>query len=550
MNNISGFSGALVASNPLLAPEPKTGGDSAAAEKGQSFETLLTGLSQQSETTTTDSSSTADTLTRQGGAASPSPGSDALALVNRATARETSQTVSASQASGTATGQNRATVLSATVSTERLVASAAALDVAGDGAPSQETSTPAQASGRPQGQKAAGITLSTATASKPQPTTVSTQSSGAQTQPNIVSVNASSQQLASAAADTADTASIGFAPLAEVAAASSSSAATSVSQKSTESGQASSPRERRQSTEPDASQTQSQPAVSVTAAALLAAAANVVPVAGAQQTVSADSGPSSSADDSAALGSGGSSLAGEAAVTKVALASHGAASKSDSTEDSTTQTKVDVVSQATYFAPVASLSPAQQIVNAVVPLLSSSDTAGQDSSATSSVQSATPATDISAMLAAAQPSSSAVKTLDLQLEPPDLGTVNVKLNLSDGGLEVEVQTSQSTTRDLLEKDKQELTNRLTGTGYTITGIDVSLAAPSSAASSFADQSAAGQGSSGQTSGGSGQGYSGSQAQDGGANNSPQRQSQRQSGNATFETASSAPRRTAGTGLYL
>jgi flagellar hook-length control protein FliK len=553
MNNINGFSGTLVASNPLLASEPKTGGDSAAMPNGQSFENLLTGLSQHGEATqNAAATSTAGTLAGQGGATSLSPDSDALALVKRATAPQTSQTASASQASGTATGQNQATILSATVSTERLVASAAAsaLDAAGAGAPLQETSSPAQASGRTQGQKAAGITLSTMTASKPPPSTVPTQSSGAQTQPNSVSVNASSQQLASAAADTADTASTGSAPLAEAAAASSSSAATSVSQKSTESGQATSPRERRQSTEADASQIQSQPTASVTAAALLAAAANVLPAASAPQTVSADSGPSSSADDSAALGSGGSSLAGEAAVTKVALASHGAASKPDSTENSTTQTKVDVVSQATYFAPVASLSPAQQIVNAVVPLLSSSDTAEQDSSGTSSIQSATPARDISAMLAAAQPSSSAVKTLDLQLEPPDLGTVNVKLNLSDGGLEVEVQTSQSTTRDLLTKDKQELMDRLTDTGYTVTGVDISLAASSSTASSSADQSAAGQTSSGQTSGGSAQGYSGSQAQDGGANNSPQRQSQRQSGNGTYETARSAPRRTAGTGLYI
>ena len=65
MNNISGFSGALMASNPPLASEPKTGGDSAAAPKGQSFETLLTGLSQQSETTT-NSSLTAGAFTGQG----------------------------------------------------------------------------------------------------------------------------------------------------------------------------------------------------------------------------------------------------------------------------------------------------------------------------------------------------------------------------------------------------------------------------------------------------------------------------------------------------
>ena len=80
--------------------------------------------------------------------------------------------------------------------------------------------------------------------------------------------------------------------------------------------------------------------------------------------------------------------------------------------------------------------------------------------------------------------------------------MNVKLNLSDSGLQVEVQASQSTTRDLLEKDKQEITDRLADTGYTVASVDISLAASSSTANSFADQSATGQGSSGQTSGGS------------------------------------------------
>ncbi len=77
MNNVSGFSGALVTSNPVVASEPKTGGDSAAKPKGQSFETLLTGLSQQSETPV-NSPSSVDTLTGQGGARSPSLHSNAL----------------------------------------------------------------------------------------------------------------------------------------------------------------------------------------------------------------------------------------------------------------------------------------------------------------------------------------------------------------------------------------------------------------------------------------------------------------------------------------
>ncbi len=540
MNNVSGFSGALVTSNPVVASEPKTGGDSVAKPKGQSFETLLTGLSQQSETPV-NSPSSVDTLTGQGGARSPSLHSNALTLLTQAVTPPASRTAAASQASGKATGQNQAAGLSTNMSAESPVAAATTVPgTAGRGAPSRDTTASTPTSDRAPEQKAASITRDVTPASRPQSSTAQTQSTSAQRQPsNTASINVSASQPISAANDAASTASL------EVA---SSAAATSVSQKSPESGQSTSTRERRHSAVHASSQTQPQPATNVTAGALLAATANVPP-ASVQQAVTADSGSLSDTGDNDAPGGGASSLTDETAVTKMALTSHGATSKSDSTEDST-PIKVDVVSQATYFAPVASLSPAQQIASAVAPLVTSSDAAAQDSSTTSSARAATPVTDIGAMLAAAQPSLSAVKTLDLQIEPPDLGTVNVKISLSDGGLQVEVQASQSTTRDLLEKDKQELTDRLADTGYTVASVDISLAASSGATNSFADQGAAGQNSSGQTSEGGSQGYSGSQAQDGGANNSPQRQSQRQSGNETYETARSAPRRSAGAGLYI
>jgi hypothetical protein len=531
MNNVSGFSGALVASNPLIASEQKTGGDSAANPKGQSFETLLTGLSQQSETPA-NSPSTADGLTGQGGAQSQPLHSNALTLLTQAVTSPTSQASAGSQTSGKTAGQNPAGTLGVQGSAESPIAAAAAMvpGAAGRAAPEQE----------------AGSAAWNATpASRPQSATAQTQSSSAQRQrSNTVPVIVSAPQPISAANETASTEAV-----ITSSAASSSAAVTSVSQKSPESGQSSNTRERRHSATQDSSQTQPQPAANVTASALLAAAVNVMP-ANVQQAVTADSESLSTAGDNAASGSTTSSVIDEAAITKISLTSHGATSKSDSTEDSTSSTKVEVVSQVTYFAPVASLSPAQQIANAVAPLVTSSDAAGQDSSAASSLQAATPATDIGAMLAAAQPSLSVVKTLDLQLEPPDLGTVNVKLNLSDGGLEVEVQASQSATRDLLEKDKQELTDRLADTGYAVTSVDISLAASSSTANSFADQSTTGQSSSGQTSEGTSQGNNGSQGQDGGANNSSQRQSQRQSGNETYETARSASRRPAGAGLYI
>lgn len=546
MNNISGFSGALVASNPLVASEQKTGGDSAAKPKGQSFETLLTGLSQQSEAPA-NSPSTADALTGQGGAQSHPLHSNALTLLTQAVAPQTSQAPADSQTSAKTKGQNPAAALSARLSAESPVTAAAAAvsGMAGRAVPSRDTTASTPASELAPEQKAGGAVSNATPASRPQSSAAQAQSSSAQRQrSNAVPLKASAPQPISVANDAESTQAA-----ATSSTASSSAALTSVAQKSPESGQSSNTRERRHGAAQDSSQTQPQPAANVTAGALLAATANVMP-ANLQQAVTADSGSLSAAGDKGAVGGTASSVTDEAAITKISLTSHGATGKSDSTEDSASSTKVEVVSQATYFAPVASLSPAQQIANAVAPLVTSPDGAGQDSSSASSLQAATPATDIGAMLAAAQPALSAVKTLDLQLEPADLGTVNVKLNLSDGGLQVEVQASQSTTRDLLEKDKQEITDRLADTGYTVASVDISLAASSSTANSFADQSATGQNSSGQTSGGSSYGNNGSQPQDGGSNSSSQRQSQRQSGNETYETARSAPRRSAGAGLYI
>ena len=120
------------------------------------------------------------------------------------------------------------------------------------------------------------------------------------------------------------------------------------------------------------------------------------------------------------MGGTASSVTDEAAITKISLTSHGATGNWILTEDSASSTKVEVVSQATYFAPVASLSPAQQIANAVAPLVTSPDGAGQDLSSASSLQAATPATDIGAMLAAAQPALSAVKTLDFNNLSPQI----------------------------------------------------------------------------------------------------------------------------------
>lgn len=217
----------------------------------------------------------------------------------------------------------------------------------------------------------------------------------------------------------------------------------------------------------------------------------------------------------------------------------------DAASDEPAPIKVDVVAQATHFAPMAALSPAQQIVDATTSALTSPAQTSQDSTASpSSAASAS----LNSLLAAAQPSAPSIKTLDLQLEPPTLGTVSIKLNLSADGLAVEVQANQSTTVDLLQKDKQSLTQGLSGAGYTVSGVDISLAPASHAAAGFADQGAQ-QGSSGQFQSNGAQGNGGSQTQNGGGHDSS-RQQQRQSAYETQEAPRPAAQRSAGSGLYI
>ena len=155
-------------------------------------------------------------------------------------------------------------------------------------------------------------------------------------------------------------------------------------------------------------------------------------------------------------------------------------------------TKIKVVSAATHFAPVSRLSPAQQIADAVAgsvgPMLGmSSGSALPAAAAPTSDAIATAATaDPAAVLA--QPASGAIKTLNLQLQPDSLGPVTIKLNLSDGGLAVQLEAVHRQTADLIGKDKQAITQSLSDSGYTVASLDVRVA-PQHGASLSGDGSA-------------------------------------------------------------
>lgn len=146
--------------------------------------------------------------------------------------------------------------------------------------------------------------------------------------------------------------------------------------------------------------------------------------------------------------------------------------------------KVNVVSTATHFAPVARLSPIQQISNFVamsLPVLTGAPAGAAPSAETSTGAPASVSFDPS--LATAQPSVTALKTLNLQLEPENLGQVTITLNLSADGLDVEMQATRSSTVELIEKEKQSLSNQLQQSGYSVAGIEIKFGGATSPLSS-------------------------------------------------------------------
>ncbi len=200
--------------------------------------------------------------------------------------------------------------------------------------------------------------------------------------------------------------------------------------------------------------------------------------------------------------------------------------------------KVTVLSSATHFAPVARLSPGQQIADAVMgalpslsPPVSGSSAFGSPTAADSGgVASAAASTDPT--VTAAQSAAGPVKVLNLQLEPQSMGTVTITLNLSAGGLDVQMAASQSSTVSLIEKDKDALSNRLRNSGYSVAGVAVTFGAHHG--SNVANNGSATQGQAGQApsqGGGQAMSHGGSSNGNGSAQNGTDRALQEPLGGA-------------------
>jgi chemotaxis protein MotD len=72
-----------------------------------------------------------------------------------------------------------------------------------------------------------------------------------------------------------------------------------------------------------------------------------------------------------------------------------------------------------------------------------------------------------------------VRTLDLTLSPPDLGSVKLRLSLKSNSLEIEAEASKASTAKLLVDDRPNLEKGLKDAGYDVSSLKIADASASS-----------------------------------------------------------------------
>lgn len=113
--------------------------------------------------------------------------------------------------------------------------------------------------------------------------------------------------------------------------------------------------------------------------------------------------------------------------------------------------KVSVVQQETHFEPVLRLSPTQQIVDAVKTEIAAARPA--------------PATDIDGA-SQTREAGGPLKVLSIRLEPQSLGAVTVTMRLTGGSLNVHIVASSHETVQMLQQDRDQLSQLLRTSGYS------------------------------------------------------------------------------------
>jgi chemotaxis protein MotD len=133
--------------------------------------------------------------------------------------------------------------------------------------------------------------------------------------------------------------------------------------------------------------------------------------------------------------------------------------------------KVSVVAQETHFVPPTVTNAVGQIADAVI-----TDLPNLIDSPEMSVDSA-------AVKADARPDRTPMRMLTVQLDPPDLGEVTIKMRLKGDNLELRVAAANHDTARLLQTQRDALTDLMRDTGYQADVGDVQVADVRTVASS-------------------------------------------------------------------
>jgi flagellar hook-length control protein FliK len=203
-----------------------------------------------------------------------------------------------------------------------------------------------------------------------------------------------------------------------------------------------------------------------------------------------------------------------AGATEAVLSNGAAAQGSD---DLILNANVTVLRTETHLPPVTPTTPLHQVVAAIT-------TDGLGAPAEPAAAGAPdPAT---------APERQLVRTLDIRLEPPDLGSVTVKLRLTGQHLTLRISADSAATAQSLEQDRDTLASMLRGNGYSpeISAVrHEPAAAPTMLTASGADSAASSQSGANQA-GSQGSTDGGTRSQSG----QPGNQQQPQPGFAGFE----------------
>jgi chemotaxis protein MotD len=68
-----------------------------------------------------------------------------------------------------------------------------------------------------------------------------------------------------------------------------------------------------------------------------------------------------------------------------------------------------------------------------------------------------------------------LKVLQIQLQPAELGTVSIRMELREGGLELHVEAAKAETAEIIRGDKDKLSNLLRSSGYNVDGNSIRVA---------------------------------------------------------------------------